>query len=241
MGNLIVDIGNTAVKAAFTEGVTLGKTFRYQGERVKDFILSLTGRGKPEVMVISSVYEIQPRDEAESAAVCGRLVIMDSAHASLLRESGLPEWLSSDRAASIIAVRHLFSGKSCTIIDFGTTLTVDFIDGEGRYEGGNISLGCRTRFKAINRYSRSLPLIDTPEDSPALGNSLDTSISSGIISGIMFEISGYVCKKEDNIVVFTGGDAIYFAKRIKNSIFVICNLVLIGLALIADGYVNEKN
>ena len=124
---------------------------------------------------------------------------------------------------------------------FGTTLTVDFIDGEGRYEGGNISLGCRTRFKAINRYSRSLPLIDTPADSPALGNSLDTSISSGIISGIMFEISGYVCKKEDNIVVFTGGDAIYFAKRIKNSIFVICNLVLIGLALIADGYVNEKN
>ena len=166
---------------------------------------------------------------------------MDSAHASLLRDSGLPEWLSSDRAASIIAVRHLFNGKSCTIIDFGTTLTIDFIDSDGRYEGGNISLGCRTRFKAINRYSRSLPLIDTPPDSPALGNSLDTSISSGILSGIMFEIAGYVSEKQDNIVVFTGGDANYFAKRIKNSIFVICNLVLIGLALIADGYVNEKN
>ncbi|MGN1220801.1 MAG: type III pantothenate kinase [Candidatus Cryptobacteroides sp.] len=241
MGNLIVDIGNTAVKAAFTEGVTLGKTFRYQGERVKNFILSLTAREKPEVMVISSVYEIHSRDEAEYSAVCGRLVILDSAHTSLLRDSNLPGWLSFDRAASIIAVRHLFNGKSCTIIDFGTTLTVDFIDSDGRYEGGNISLGCRTRFKAINRYSRSLPLIDTPEDSPALGNSLDTSISSGILSGIMFEISGYVSEKQDNIVVFTGGDANYFAKRIKNSIFVICNLVLIGLALIADGYVNEKN
>ena len=133
-----------------------------------------------------------------------------------------------------------FNGKSCTIIDFGTTLTVDFIDSEGNYEGGNISLGCRTRFKAINRYSRSLPLIDTPEDSPVLGNSLDTSISSGILSGIMFEIAGYVSEKQDNIIVFTGGDANFFAKRIKNSIFVICNLVLIGLALIADGYVNEN-
>lgn len=241
MGNLIIDIGNTAVKAAFTEGVTLGKTFRYQGERVKNFILSLTVREKPEVMVISSVYEIQSGDEAEYAAVCGRLVILDSAHTSFFRENNLPEWISPDRAASIIAVRHLFNGKSCTIIDFGTTLTVDFIDNEGRYEGGNISLGCRTRFKAINRYSRSLPLINTPEDSPALGNSLDTSISSGILSGIMFEIAGYVSEKQDNIVVFTGGDANYFAKRIKNSIFVICNLVLIGLALIADGYVNEKN
>lgn len=241
MGNLIIDIGNTAVKAAFTEGVTLGKTFRYQGERVKNFILSLTVREKPEVMVISSVYEIQSGDEAEYAAVCGRLVILDSAHTSFFRENNLPEWISPDRAASIIAVRHLFNGKSCTIIDFGTTLTVDFIDNEGRYEGGNISLGCRTRFKAINRYSRSLPLIDTPEDSPALGNSLDTSISSGILSGIMFEIAGYVSEKQDNIIVFTGGDANFFAKRIKNSIFVICNLVLIGLALIADGYVNEKN
>ena len=241
MGNLIIDIGNTAVKAAFTDGVTLGKTFRYQGERVKNFILSLTAREKPEVMVISSVYEIQSGDEAEYAAVCGRLVILDSAHTSFFRENNLPEWISPDRAASIIAVRHLFNGKSCTIIDFGTTLTVDFIDNEGRYEGGNISLGCRTRFKAINRYSRSLPLIDTPEDSPALGNSLDTSISSGILSGIMFEIAGYVSEKQDNIIVFTGGDANFFAKRIKNSIFVICNLVLIGLALIADGYVNEKN
>ena len=241
MGNLIIDIGNTAVKAAFTEGVTLGKTFRYQGERVKNFILSLTAREKPEVMVISSVYEIQSGDEAEYAAVCGRLVILDSAHISFFMENNLPEWISPDRAASIIAVRHLFNGKSCTIIDFGTTLTVDFIDNEGRYEGGNISLGCRNRFKAINRYSRSLPLIDTPEDSPALGNSLDTSISSGILSGIMFEIAGYVSEKQDNIIVFTGGDANFFAKRIKNSIFVICNLVLIGLALIADGYVNEKN
>ena len=240
MGNLIVDIGNTAVKAAFTEGLTLGKTFRYQGERVNNFILSLTEREKPEVMVISSVYEIQSRDENDYASACGSLVILDAAHTSFLRDSNLPEWLSFDRAASIIAVRHLFNGKSCTIIDFGTTLTVDFIDSEGNYEGGNISLGCRTRFKAINRYSRSLPLIDTPEDSPVLGNSLDTSISSGILSGIMFEIAGYVSEKQDNIVVFTGGDAIYFAKRIKNSIFVICNLVLIGLALIADGYVNEN-
>ena len=240
MGNLIVDIGNTAVKAAFTEGLTLGKTFRYQGERVKNFILSLTEREKPEVMVISSVYEIQSQDENDYASACGSLVILDAAHTSFLRDGNLPEWLSFDRAASIIAVRHLFNGKSCTIIDFGTTLTVDFIDSEGNYEGGNISLGCRTRFKAINRYSRSLPLIDTPEDSPVLGNSLDTSISSGILSGIMFEIAGYVSEKQNNIVVFTGGDAIYFAKRIKNSIFVICNLVLIGLALIADGYVNEN-
>ena len=53
---------------------------------------------------------------------------------------------------------------------------------------------------------------------------------------MMFEIDGYVSNRPGNICVFTGGDAIYFAKRRKNSIFVVCNLVLMGLALIAVEY-----
>ena len=56
-----------------------------------------------------------------------------------------------------------------------------------------------------------------------------------MITGIMFEIEGYLGRYPENVAVFTGGDAIYFAKRMKNSIFVVCNLVLMGLALIAFG------
>jgi len=74
------------------------------------------------------------------------------------------------------------------------------------------------------------------DDIPEIGTDIASSIISGIISGIMYEIDGYVNKYPENINVFTGGDAIYFAKRRKNSIFVVCNLVLMGLALIALGY-----
>ena len=55
MPNLLIEIGNTALKAAWAEGTTLGKTFRYQGEKFVEFILSLTQRDKPAVMVVSSV------------------------------------------------------------------------------------------------------------------------------------------------------------------------------------------
>ena len=55
MANLIIDIGNTALKASWADGMTLGKTFRYQGERMLDFILSLTEREKPEILLMSSV------------------------------------------------------------------------------------------------------------------------------------------------------------------------------------------
>ena len=240
MANLIIDIGNTAVKASWADGMTLGKTFRYQGERVRGFILSLLDKEKPEVMVISSVYNISESDEGIYRDHCNHLLLLDGAHTSLLEESGLPSHLTYDRAASLFAARYLFRGRGCTVVDFGTTLTVDFTDSEGKYLGGNISLGCRTRFKALNRYSRALPLIDTPSEPGLLGESLVGSITAGTVSGIMFEIEGYIGLNPENVVVFTGGDAIYFAKRMKNSIFVVCNLVLMGLALIADEYVKKN-
>ena len=161
---------------------------------------------------------------------------------ALLVSRSLPEYLSPDRAASILAARYLFKGKGCTLVDFGTTLTIDFIDADGMYRGGNISLGCRTRFKALNRYSRALPLINTPAEAPLVGLSETASIEAGVVSGIQFEIERYLDLHPDNIAVFTGGDANYFAKRMKSSIFVISNLVMMGLALMAEEYgrKNEK-
>ena len=41
MQNLLIETGNTALKAALSEGMTLGKTFRYQGEKKTEFIISL--------------------------------------------------------------------------------------------------------------------------------------------------------------------------------------------------------
>lgn len=230
MANLIIDIGNTALKASWADGITLGKTFRYQGERMLDFILSLTRKNRPQTMVLSSVRTFSQQSIERLSQECDRLITVDS---QMLSKYGLPESMTSDRAASIIATRFLFKGRGCTIFDFGTTLSVDFLDEKGGYAGGMISPGCRTRFKALNRYSRNLPLMDAPEDIKEKCVSISDSISSGVVTGIIFEIGGYICRYPDNVTVFTGGDANYFAKRMKNSIFAVCNLVLMGLSLIA--------
>ena len=55
MANLLVLTGNTALKAAWTDGITLGKTFRYQGEKVLDYLLSLTEKEKPESAGLSAL------------------------------------------------------------------------------------------------------------------------------------------------------------------------------------------
>ena len=230
MANLLIDIGNTTLKASWADGMTLGKTFRYQGEKKIAFILSLTEKEKPEIMVVSNVRSFSDREVELLKSECGKLIIINE---EILKERSIPVYLTPDRAAAIIASRYLFKGKSCTIFDFGATLTIDKIDATGNYLGGNISLGCRTRFKALNRYSKNIPLVDFSEDVKQLGDSLKSSLQAGVISGMLFEIKGYLSDNSENITVFTGGDANYFAKRMKNCIFAVCNLVLMGLALIA--------
>ena len=234
MADLLIDIGNTALKASWADGMTLGKTFRYQGERMLEFILSLTAKEKPEKIVLSSVRYFSEQNVERLRKECDKMIILDS---DMLEEKyAVPSYLTPDRAASVIAARYLFKNRPCTIFDFGTTFTIDFLDKDGNFEGGCISPGCHTRFRSLYRYSKSLPLLDAPEYVPEAGTDIVSSINSGVISGIMFEIDGYVARKPENICVFTGGDAIYFAKRRKNSIFVVCNLVLMGLALIALQY-----
>ena len=233
MADLIIDIGNTALKASWCNGITLGKTYRYQGEKMLDFILSMVSESRPDKIVLSNVRNFSIQNIETLRGICDRMIILDD---QIKDSYGIPGYLTPDRAASIIASRYLFKGRKCMIFDFGTSLAIDFLDADGRYEGGNVSPGCRTRFKAINRYLRQFPLLDTPEETEEKGYDIESSIESGVISGIMFEIEGYILRNPENISVFTGGDAIYFAKRMKNSIFVVCNLVLMGLALIAVEY-----
>ena len=237
MANLLIEIGNTALKAAWAEGKTLGKTVRYQGEKLHGFLVgTLLAKEKPDVLVLASVRDIPDEDIREIRERCGQLVLIDRNHPAILRAYGLPEYLSPSRAASIIAARELFKGKPCLVFDFGTVLSIDSISADGAYQGGNLSLGCRTRFKALNRYSRALPLVDTPSDPPAIGTSETSGIEAGVISGIVFEVDGYIAGAPGSVVVFTGGDASYFAKQTKNSIFVVSNLVLMGLATISEDY-----
>ena len=108
MANLLIDIGNTALKASWADGMTLGKTFRYQGEKKIAFILSLTEKEKPEIMVVSNVRSFSDREVEYLKAECGKLIIVNE---EILKERNIPSYLTPDRAAAIIASRYLFKGK----------------------------------------------------------------------------------------------------------------------------------
>ena len=239
MSNLLIEMGNTALKAVWAEGDTLGKTIRYQGEKTIEFIQHITEKEKPNVMVLASVRDISSQDEDVLKTLCRELVLIDKKHPSILRAYGLPEYLSPDRAAGVIAVRKLFAGRECIVFDFGTILSIDFISEDGSYLGGNVSLGCRTRFKAINRYSKNLPLVNTPKELTSIGSTLVSSVEAGVMLGIKFEVDAYIASRPESVVIYTGGDANLFVRYTRNSAFVVNNVVLMGLAVISLDY--EKN
>lgn len=239
MPNLLVEIGNTALKAAYSEGLTLGKTFRYQGEKTTGFILTLIEKEqRPKVLLIASMREVSESERHLFAQSCQTLIVLDPVSRDLLSNYSLPKHLSYDRAAAIIAARRMFPGKSAALFDFGTIMSIDFIGSDGAYKGGYLSPGCRTRFKSMNRYSKSLPLVNTPDGSSKAEVSLQADMEKGVIKGMLFEIEGHL-KPAPEVTVFTGGDAAYFADRAENPVFVVSNLVMMGLASIIEDYANE--
>ena len=64
------------------------------------------------------------------------------------------------------------------------------------------------------------------------------------MNSLSFEIEGYVGRMKEKIadlcVIFTGGDAKFFVKRIKNTIFANCNLVFAGLNRILEYNASEE-
>jgi len=233
--NLIIDIGNTALKAAFAEGVELGQTHRYQGERILEFIKELTLIKRPYVMIVSNVRVFEDEFYKNLEKECEKLVVLNEKTKLQIENRYLtPSSLGPDRLAAAVAAAELFPGKNSIIFDFGTALTIDFVSENREFLGGNISLGLRTRFKALNRYTQQLPLLENPDEISPVGRDTNEAIESGVVLGLIFEVEGYISRFPEHTFIFTGGDAIYFAEKLKSSIFVVYNLVLMGLARIAD-------
>jgi type III pantothenate kinase len=129
------------------------------------------------------------------------------------------------------------------IIDFGTAITIDYVEG-GVFLGGNISPGMTTRFRALADYTAKLPLCQATEAQLSYGTTTREAIEQGVMQGITHEIEGYIEafseKKTKKCTIFTGGDAKYFVKRIKNTIFADCEPVLVGLNRILNYNAEKK-
>lgn len=233
--NLLIDIGNSSAKATFAKGEELSEILICREENISGFIEGLVKKERPEIIALSSVRRLEEDFLALLDSSCDKLLIVKgNSELPVKIDYKTPETLGADRICAAIGASAIYPGKDIIIFDFGTALTIDYLSSSGVFCGGNISLGLKTRFRALHDYTQLLPVVEVPENFVNIGRSTREAIESGIILGMLYEIEGYMDRYPENYYIFTGGDAIYFAEKTKRSIFVVYNLVLMGLAHIAN-------
>lgn len=236
--NLVVDFGNTLVKlAVFDKGELVAQRCM---ERLHPSVLEeLLSEWPVRRAVVAST-----RGEVDDVAAMLRrrvdyLLEFTSQTSVPIGNAYLtPETLGRDRLAAAVGATVLYPGENVLIVDFGTAVTIDLVTADATFRGGCISPGMKTRFRALHDYTAKLPLCGPTEDEQLQGLTTEEAIRLGVMNSLTFEIEGYIAhmreKIDDLCVIFTGGDAKYFAKRIKNTIFANCNLVFCGLDRILE-------
>lgn len=240
---LIIDIGNTRVKAALFEGKELKQNFVF--DSTKEFIDSgIIEKNPIQHCILASVVNEIGDFVSE---LKGRLTVLifnadTSTPIKNLYKSA--HTLGSDRLAGAVGGHFLFPNKNVLIIDAGTCIKYNFVTKNNQYLGGGISPGLQMRFKAMHTFTSRLPLLEVDEKMDALiGTDSNESIISGAQKGAVAEVDGiieqYKQQYPDINVVLTGGDVKFFEKRLKNSIFADQNLILKGLNEILDYNLNH--
>ena len=231
--NLAIDIGNTRVKAAVFEEDKLIELLIFDKKIIVSEIKKIVKKYAISGGIISNVGAISERKMVQLNESFNFIVISASLKVSFNNLYKTPDTLGVDRIALVAAAVKQFPKTNVLIIDAGTCITFDFVDVNATYLGGAISPGIKMRYKALNKFTANLPLIEALELDDFIGKNTEESIISGVLNGVKNEINGiiedYYLKYLDLTVVLTGGDANFLSKQLKSSIFANQNFLLYGL------------
>ncbi|TDO05049.1 type III pantothenate kinase [Sunxiuqinia elliptica] len=242
--NLVIDIGNSRIKLALFNERDLMFNVPLDELNVAHLQLLLDEHADLKHAILSSVREY-PKELKQFLQKSFKYFIeLDaSTPVPLINRYETPDTLGKDRLAAAVGATEIFPGKNVLVIDAGTAITYELVTANNEYLGGNISPGLNTRFKALSHFTGKLPLVESSDDFPMLGSNTPTAIQAGVQMGLLFEVQQYIeyfnTIYENLEIIITGGDAKFFDKKLKNSIFVNFNLTLIGLNRILEYNVKE--
>ena len=130
---------------------------------------------------------------------------------------------------------------ACVVVDAGTCVTVDFVDGEGTWHGGAISPGLRMQLRAMHEGTSTLPELD-PNAPDTTADPYGRSTAKGMQHGVFSSIRGLVRHATERYalayeawppVVVTGGDAALLFGQDDMVDRIVPDLVLRGIACAA--------
>lgn len=231
---LVVDVGNTRIKAAVFEGANLFEIFVFSKIELKKNIENILKKfEKTTDLVISSVGEVEKQSFMEYNKVLNVHFLSPEDSFPFHNRYATPKTLGIDRMVLAAGATLQFPNQNRLVIDAGTCVTYDFIDDQDNYLGGAIAPGLRLRYEALHNFTAKLPLLPLESPKDLIGTSTAESIHSGVVNGLVYEINGFIdqynARYSNFIIILTGGDTDFLAKRLKNTIFANSNFLLESL------------
>ncbi|WP_163397885.1 type III pantothenate kinase [Flavobacterium fluviatile] len=231
---LTVDVGNTRIKAAVFEGSTVLENFVFEKEELEKEIQKILKKFQNcSDLVVASVGNIQKQSFLVFEKQLNIHFVTHEDPFPFINKYATPKTLGIDRMVLAAGATLQFPKKNRLVVDAGTCITYDFIDESGQYFGGAISPGLRLRYEALHNYTARLPLLSLEVPDSYIGNATAQAIHSGVVNGLVYEIDGFIDEYRANfpnfIIILTGGDADFLAKRLKNTIFANSNFLLESL------------
>ncbi|MBN1989130.1 MAG: type III pantothenate kinase [Bacteroidales bacterium] len=242
--NLIIDIGNTLTKVSVVNGQQVLFFSRYERLQPSD-VENVVAQFKPQKAIYSAVGAIP----TEAIGMMKQLIpyTLELTHNTPIPLINCYEskvTLGLDRLAVAVGASWLYPNTNLLVIDSGTAITYELVTSKGEYLGGAISPGINMRFAALNHFTQRLPKVSVTSTFPLVGTNTQSCIQSGVLNGIVNEVIGYILESERKFpnleTVLTGGDANFFETKLKNNIFVIPNLLTLGLNRILEFNAKEN-
>ena len=150
------------------------------------------------------------------------------------------ETVGADRLANVVAALHLFN-PPLLVLDCGTAVTVEVVDGLRCFLGGAILPGREMMRRALHSHTAQLPYVPlTAEPPPDIGGHTEDAVRCGIDSGILGSVERLVSRARKAIhatdapVIATGGDADYFRVAFPHFIRAEKTFTLTGVGVVGQ-------
>lgn len=134
--------------------------------------------------------------------------------------------------------------SGCTVISFGTAVTVDLVDDDGVLLGGAILPGLRMQLRALHENTAALPEVVPGFPELPFGRNTTEAIQNGVCRGLVGAVRGLVEAYATHLnrwpqVVATGGDVAFLAPHCDFLDTIVSNLTLRGVGLAYDKHLAE--
>lgn len=241
---LTINVGNTRTQlGAFVDGKLIEQHrvandhLDQLGGVLRELWKTVGGEAEPMVYLASVNEPVAERVSGIVTDSIGQKVVR------LERDIDIPIGRKLDREAIVGEDRLLNAAaafdrfkQACIVIDAGTAVTVDFIDGEGTFHGGAILPGAQMMLTALHDRTAQLPHITFAAPDEPIGHNTEQAMRTGVFHGIRGAVRELAEKYAEVYgaypkIIATGGDAPLLFERYDLVEAIVPELTLQGMVV----------